>query len=44
MELKWMARDSVGGAVFGCYFINNETNCVLLCMRPGMAMKFGFPK
>ena len=39
-------RDCVwgGGAVFGCYFINYEINCVLICMRPGMAMKFGFPK
>ena len=33
---------TVLGAVFGCCFLNYEMNCVLVCMRPGMAMNFGF--
>ena len=32
------------GAVLGVCFIIYEINCVLVCMRPGMAMEFGFTK
>ena len=32
------------GAVLGAYLKNYEINCVLVCMRPEMAMKFGFTK
>ena len=32
------------GAVLGVYFIIYEINCVLVCMRPEMAMEFGFTK
>ena len=32
------------GAVLGVCFIIYEINCVLVCMRPEMAMEFGFTK
>ena len=32
------------GAVLGAYFIVYEINCIVMCMRPEMAMKFRFPK
>ena len=39
----WTVRDCVG-TVLGAYFINYEINCVLVRMRPKMAMDFGFIK
>ena len=35
---------SVLGAVLGVGVIICETNCIVMCMRPEMAMKFGFTK
>ena len=35
---------TVLGLVWGVYFINYEINCVLACMRPGMAMDIRFTK
>ena len=32
------------GAVLGVYVVICETNCIVMCMRPKMAMKFGFTK
>ena len=31
-------------AVLGVCVVNCETNCMVMCMRPEMAMKFGFTK
>ena len=39
----WTVRDCVG-AVWGICFIIYEINCVLVCMRPEMAMNLGFTK
>ena len=39
----WTVRDCVG-AVLGVCFINYEINCMLVRMRPEMAMDFGFTK
>ena len=30
------------GAVLGAYFIIYETNCIVVCIRPEIAMDFGF--
>ena len=32
------------GAVLGVGVVICETNCIVMCMRPEMAMKFGFTK
>ena len=42
-EAHWTVCDCVG-AVLGVCFINYEINCILVCMRPEMAMDFGFTK
>ena len=39
----WTVSDCVG-AVLGVCFINYEINCVLVRMRPKIAMNFGFTK
>ena len=43
LEPIWTVCDCVG-AVWGVCFIIYEINCVLVCMRPEMAMDFGFTK
>ena len=43
MRPIWTVRDCVG-AVLGVYFINYEINCIVVFMRPKIAMKFGFTK
>ena len=35
---------TVLGAVLGVCVVICETNCIVMCMRPEMAMKFGFTK
>ena len=42
-EAIWTVYDYVG-AVLGVCFINYEINCMLVRMRPEMAMDFGFTK
>ena len=39
----WAVRGSIG-AVLGVCFIIYAINCVLMCMRPEMAMEIGFKK
>ena len=43
LESIWTVRDCVG-AVWGVCFIIYEINCELVCMRPKMAMDFGFTR
>ena len=35
---------TVLGAVLGVCVVLYETNCIVMCMRPEMVMKFGFTK
>ena len=35
---------TVLGAVLGVCVVNCETNCIVMCMRPEIAMKFRFTK
>ena len=43
LEPMWTVRDCVG-ADWGVSFIIYEINCVLVCMRPEIAMDFEFTK
>ena len=43
LEPIWTVRDYVG-TVLGVCFIIYAINCVLVCMRPEMAMEIGFKK
>ena len=46
LEFMRPIRQSVTvlGAVLGICVVICETNCIVVCMRPKMAMEFGFTK
>ena len=43
LEPIWAVRDCVG-TILGVWFIIYAINCVLVCIRPEMAMEIGFKK
>ena len=43
LEPIWVVRDCVGTVLSVCFIIY-AINCVLVCMRPEMAMEIGFKK